>query len=61
MSNIETKELNLKNSFYYDLIDYHNNYDTPVDLFMFIDEDKFPIPVAHNGFRTRIEIIMLIN
>ena len=23
---------------------------------MFKDEDKFPIPVAHNGFRTRIEI-----
>ena len=23
---------------------------------MFIDEDKFPIPVAHNGFKTKIEI-----
>ena len=41
--------------------DYHNNYDTPVDLFMFMDEDKFPIPVAHNGFRTRIEIENYVN
>ena len=28
---------------------------------MFIDEDKFPIPVAHNGFRTRIEIENYVN
>ena len=41
--------------------DYHNNYATPVDLFMFMDEDKFPIPVAHNGFRTRIEIENYVN
>ena len=58
---IEIKKLNLRNSFYYDLIDYHNNYDTPLDLFMFMDEDKFPIPVAHNGFRTRIEIENYVN
>ena len=58
---IEIKKLNLRNSFYYDLIDYHNNYDTPLDLFMFMDEDKFPIPVAHNGFRTRIEIGNYVN
>ena len=41
--------------------DYHNNHATPVDLFMFMDEDKFPIPVAHNGFRTRIEIENYVN
>ena len=58
---IEIKKLNLRNLFYYDLIDYHNNYDTPVDLFMFMDEDEFPIPVAHNGFRTRIEIENYVN
>ena len=28
---------------------------------MFIDEDKFPIPVAYNGFRTRIEIENYVN
>ena len=28
---------------------------------MFMDEDKFPIPVAHNGFRTRIEIENYVN
>lgn len=54
------KKLNLRNTFYYDLIDFHNNYDTPPDLFMFIDEDKFPIPVAHNGFRTKIEIKRIV-
>ncbi len=41
--------------------DYHNNHATPIDLFMFMDEDKFPIPVAHNGFRTRIEIENYVN
>ena len=58
---IEIRKLNLRNAFYYDLIDYHNNYDTPLDLFMFMDENKFPIPVAHNGFRTRIEIENYVN
>ena len=58
---IEIKKLNLRNAFYYDLIDYHNNYDMPLDLFMFIDEDKFPIHVAQNGFRTRIEIENYVN
>ena len=57
----EMKKLNLRNIFYYDLIDYHNNYDTPLDLFMFMDEDKCPIPVAHNGFKTRIEIENYVN
>ena len=28
---------------------------------MFIDEDKLPIPIAHNGFRTRIEIENYVN
>jgi len=28
---------------------------------MFMDEDKFSIPVAHNGFRTRIEIENYVN
>lgn len=28
---------------------------------MFTDKDKFPIPVAHNGFRTRIEIENYVN
>ena len=28
---------------------------------MFMDEDKFPIPVADNGFRTRIEIENYVN
>lgn len=32
---IEIKILSLRNSFYYDLIDYHNNYDTPLDLFIY--------------------------
>lgn len=61
IDDIEIEKLNLRNSFYYDLIDYHNNYDTPLDLFMFIDEDKLPIPVAYNGFRTRIEIENYVN
>mgnify|MGYP004616072159 CR=1 FL=1 len=61
MLNIETKELNLRNAFYYGLSDYHNNYDTQLDLFMFMDEDKIPIPVAHNGFRNRIEIENYVN
>ena len=26
-----------------------------------MDEDKFPIPVAHNGFRTKFEIKNCIN
>ena len=56
---IKIKKLNLRNAFYYDLIDYHNNYDAPLDLFMFIDEDK--LPIAHNGFRTRIEIEKYVN
>ena len=29
--------------------------------YVFMDEDKFPIPVAHNGFRTRIEIENYVN
>lgn len=33
----------------------------PLDLFMFIDEDKLPIPIAHNAFRTRIEIENYVN
>ena len=28
---------------------------------MFTDKDKFPIPIAHNGFRTRIEIENYVN
>ena len=28
---------------------------------MFMDENKFPIPVAHNCFRTRIEIENYVN
>ncbi len=28
---------------------------------MFMDEDKFSIPVAHNGFSTRIEIENYVN
>ena len=28
---------------------------------MFMDEDKFPIPLAHNSFRTRIEIENYVN
>ena len=28
---------------------------------MFIAEDKLPIPVSHNGFRTRIEIENYVN
>ena len=31
------------------------------DLFMLMDEDKFLIPVAHNGFRTRIKIENYVN
>ena len=58
---IEIKKINLRKSFYYDLINYHNSYDTPLDLFMFIDEDKLSIPIAHNGFRTRIEIEKYVN
>ena len=58
---IEIKKINLRKSFYYDLIEYHNNYDTPLDLPVFIDEDKLPIPIAHNGFRTRIEIENYVN
>ena len=58
---IEIKKINLRKSFYYDLINYHNSYDTPLDLFMFIDEDKLPIPIAHNDFRTRIKIENYVN
>ena len=58
---IEIKKINLRKSFYYDLIEYHNNYDTPLDLPVFIDEDKLPIPTSHNGFRTRIEIENYVN
>ena len=28
---------------------------------MFTDKDKFPIPIAHNGFKTRIEIENYVN
>lgn len=58
---IEIKNINLRKSFYYDLIEYHNNYDTPFDLYFFVDDDDYPIPMAHNGFRTRLQINEYVN
>ena len=58
---INIKKINIRKSFYYDLVDYHYKYDTPLDLYIFEEENHFPIPTAHNGFRTRIEIERYVN
>ena len=55
------KKINIRKSFFNDLVDYHYKYDAPLVLYIFEEENNLPIPTAHNGFRTRLEIENYIN
>lgn len=50
---IEIKNINLRETLFEDMRNYHIKYNTPLDLYIFEDESGSPIPIAHGELRTR--------
>ena len=50
---LKIEKINVRKSFYADLLEYHNKYETPIDINLFVDEYKDPIPTSFQGFKTR--------
>lgn len=51
----DIKNINVRNDLYDDLLNYHQKYDVPVDIYMFLDDDGYRIPLAARGFKTKQE------
>ena len=50
---LKIEKINVRKSFYADLLEYHNKYEVPIDINLFVDEYKDPIPTSFKGFKTR--------
>lgn len=50
---IEIKNVNLRETLFEDMKNYHTKYNTPLDLYLFEDENGSPIPMAHGELKTR--------
>lgn len=48
-------QVNFREDLLIDMLDNHNKYDLPLDLGMFEDDDKLPVPILAKGFKTSEE------
>ena len=52
---VEIKKINLRETLFADLRDYYLKYKVPIDLSLFVDKNKNPIPVQCGSLKTRKE------
>ena len=52
---------NFRQELLIDMLDYHEKYDFPVDLHIFVDDEGLPIPMLAKGFKTSEEAEIYVN